>query len=127
MSQFEQLVEATLSGLPSQVPGPGGAVAVLKDGHLVRQHVWGYANIDERLPMTADTIMPICSITKQMLCALVVDLQQNPTATMRAKGCVAEQFTQQLCNVLGSQLTKGTGLTVDHLATIIPVFATIGP
>lgn len=51
--------------VPATFRVPGGAAAVLKDGQVVAQHVWGYANLDSRDLMASSTIFPICSISKQ--------------------------------------------------------------
>ncbi|KAJ5893709.1 beta-lactamase/transpeptidase-like protein [Penicillium taxi] len=95
--------------------GPGGAAAVIKDGELIAQRVWGHADMDQRIAMTPEIQMPICSITKQFMCALLQDLKRNPTAAMTAKGNTEEQFTESFNAVLDPQLTRDTGLTLDNL------------
>ncbi|KAK0829060.1 hypothetical protein LTR73_004694 [Friedmanniomyces endolithicus] len=76
MSSTES-IKRTLESVPSKFRGPGGAVAVVKDGELAGQHVWGYANLDTRIPITPTTIFPICSISKQMVCLVLTDLLQS--------------------------------------------------
>ncbi|CAH0014435.1 unnamed protein product [Clonostachys rhizophaga] len=115
MSDLEHLAYETLRALPNGYPGPGGAAAVLKDGKVIGQHVWGFADMHEKIPMTADTLMPICSISKQMFCALVVDLQRKPTPPMATNGDVMEQFNQRLTELLNPQMTQGRTLIIDHL------------
>ncbi|KAI0485162.1 beta-lactamase/transpeptidase-like protein [Xylariaceae sp. FL0804] len=64
---------------------PGGAIAVLRDGEVLARRVWGFADLARGVPMTPETQMPICSISKQMLCLAMVDLSRRPTpAMMRA-------------------------------------------
>ncbi|RAL17729.1 beta-lactamase/transpeptidase-like protein [Aspergillus homomorphus CBS 101889] len=77
MCLTQQVVQNVLNQLPSIYRGPGGAVAVLEDGKLLSQHVWGYADIDQRIPMTPETPMPICSITKQMVCMCLRTLERQ--------------------------------------------------
>ncbi|KAH8797371.1 beta-lactamase/transpeptidase-like protein [Xylogone sp. PMI_703] len=112
----EQTVHNALESIPRRFRGPGGAVAVVGDGQLLGQCVWGYANIDLKIPMTIQTRLPICSITKQMLCALVIDLERRPTSTIIANGGdVRKQLSTKLTEVLGSEKTQKYGLTIDHL------------
>jgi len=92
--------------------GPGGAVAVLKDGELVGQHVWGYADLERRIPMTCETLMPICSLTKQMLCALLIDLGHDGEGHSKA---FVNQLADKLDQVLQSGVGRDTGLTIRHL------------
>ncbi len=63
-----------LAALPRAYPGPGGAVAVLRDGEVLARHAWGYANAERRLAFTPRTLFRMCSITKQFTCAAVLDV-----------------------------------------------------
>lgn len=115
MTTSESISQLLLE-VPSLHRGPGGAVAVLRDGELVGQQVWGYADLEQRVPMTADTIMPICSITKQMLCGLLTDLERTPTPAMAAhQDAPAKQMSDQLARLLKPELLRDTGLTLRHL------------
>ena len=71
---LDQAVEA----LPGRYPGPGGAVAVVKDGVPIVRHGWGFANLETRQPFTPTTLTPICSITKQFTCATLLSVAPNP-------------------------------------------------
>lgn len=115
MSVPDQKVNEILQTVSGLCRGPGGAVAVLKEGNVVGQHVWGFADINKRIPMKAQTQMPVCSITKQMLCALLLDLERNPTPAIAAKGSVREQLSAQLKHFLRPELTGQGGPTIDHL------------
>lgn len=95
--------------------GPGGGLAVLKDGECIAQHVWGYADMDRKVPMTAGTLMPICSISKQMFCAVLLDLEKNPPPELAANGSFKEQLTKELHQELRPEVAKDTELTIDHL------------
>ncbi len=66
-------IDAVLDSLPGKYTGPGGAIAILRDGAVVAQRTWGYADLDRRLPFTPQTLSLICSITKQFTCALLLD------------------------------------------------------
>lgn len=115
MTLDQNSVQEILDSVALRYRGPGGAVAVLKDGELVGQRVWGYADMNEQIPLTAETLMPICSITKQFVCALLLDLYRNPTPAMDAKGDVRKQMTDQLSELLRPEIVQGTGLTIEHL------------
>ncbi|OCP00483.1 MULTISPECIES: D-aminopeptidase [unclassified Ensifer] len=71
-------LERALAALPQDYPGPGGVAGVVKDGEVVMQRAWGYADLTARKPMTAATRMPICSITKQLTCAVLLDAVGEP-------------------------------------------------
>ena len=115
MSADQQTIQNVLDSIALRYRGPGGAVAVLKDGELIGQRVWGYADIDQRIPLTPQIQMPICSITKQFVCALLVDLQRNPTPAMKAEGDISKQFSEKLNELLRPEITQGSKLTLDNL------------
>ena len=71
-------LKATVQSLPERVKGPGGVVGVVKGGEVVLRHAWGFADLDRRVPMAADTLIPICSISKQFTCAALLDVVGDP-------------------------------------------------
>lgn len=111
MQSVQQILEAT----SARYRGPGGAVAVVKDGELLGQHVWGYADMDKRILMEPTTMMPICSISKQMLCAVLLDLERNPPPAVASRGPVREQLQNKLREMLPPGLCESSGLTIQHL------------
>lgn len=88
---------------------------MLQDGEVITQKIWGYANMDKRTPINSKTLMPICSISKQIVCALLFDLEENPPLDIAAKGTFTECMEEALRKMLPESLTKDTGLTVRHL------------
>jgi D-aminopeptidase len=72
-------LERALEDLPRRYPGPGGAVAVLREGAVLAHHAWGFANAERRIPFTPKTLFRMCSITKQFTCALVLDAFPDPS------------------------------------------------
>jgi D-aminopeptidase len=66
-------LDQVLKTLPRTYPGPGGAVAVLKEGEVLVRHAWGYANAERRIAFTPRSLFRMCSITKQFTCAAVLD------------------------------------------------------
>jgi D-aminopeptidase len=73
-------LDRVIEGLPRAYQGPGGAVAVLREGEVLARHAWGWANAELRIACTPRTLFRQCSITKQFTCALVLDAFPDPTA-----------------------------------------------
>ncbi|MBT9245890.1 D-aminopeptidase [Gemmobacter fulvus] len=73
-------LDSALDLLPDQYRGPGGVAGVVHEGRVIARRAWGHADMAARLPMTATRRMPICSISKQMTCALLLDLFSTPEA-----------------------------------------------
>ena len=73
-------LDSLVEGLPRTYAGPGGAIAVLRDGEILIRHTWGWANAERRIPFTPRTLFRMCSITKQFTCGLVLDAFADPTA-----------------------------------------------
>jgi len=66
-------LDHAIAALVRAYPGPGGAVAVLREGEVLARHAWGYANAERRIDFTPKSLFRVCSITKQFTCALVLD------------------------------------------------------
>ncbi len=73
-------LDRAIEALPRNHPGPGGAVAVLRDGEVLVRHAWGWANAERRLAFTPRTLFRMCSITKQFTCGLALDAFPDPSA-----------------------------------------------
>ncbi|KAJ5433315.1 D-aminopeptidase [Penicillium daleae] len=113
MSVQKQTIEEIINVIPLRYRGPGGALAVIKNGEVISQRVWGYADQSRRIPVDPSTQFPICSITKQFVCGLMMDLHRNPTPTMAAKGDVQSQFIEKLHELL--PMAREKGLTLQNL------------
>jgi D-aminopeptidase len=72
-------LDNALAALPHRYIGPGGAVAVLRDGEVLARHCWGWADAERRIPFTPFTMSLICSISKQFTCGLLLDQFPDPT------------------------------------------------
>ena len=72
-------LDRAIETLPRAYPGPGGAVAVLRDGEILVRHAWGWANAERRIPFTPRTLFRMCSITKQFTCGVVLDAFPDPS------------------------------------------------
>ncbi|AWD22165.1 D-aminopeptidase [Fuscovulum blasticum] len=71
-------LDHALNLLPGQHRGPAGVAGVVKDGQVIARRAWGFADMYRHLPMTTQTRLPICSISKHMTCALLLDLFDDP-------------------------------------------------
>ncbi len=72
-------LDRAIAAIPRAYPGPGGAVAVLRNGETLARHTWGWANAERRIPFTPRTLFRMCSITKQFTCATLLDTYPDPT------------------------------------------------
>ncbi|WP_319530152.1 D-aminopeptidase [uncultured Cohaesibacter sp.] len=61
-----------LDDLPNRFRGPGGVAGVVKDGEVIAARAWGYSDLASRRKMTVGTRLPICSISKQFTCAVLL-------------------------------------------------------
>ena len=89
--------------LPQRFRGPGGVAGVVRDGQVVARRAWGHADMGARLGMTAATRLPICSVSKQFTCALLLDQVASPETLDPFVAEYLPQFT-------------GPVPTVQHLA-----------
>jgi D-aminopeptidase len=66
-------LDAVVEALPHRYAGPGGAIAVIKDGEVLVRNAWGWANAERRIPFTPRTLFRMCSVTKQFTCGLALE------------------------------------------------------
>lgn len=110
-------IQQILQSVSGSHRGTGGAIAVLQNGEVIGKRVWGYADIDRRIKMTAETVMPICSITKQMLCAVRISLEQESVSKDTAgEKSFGEKLSERLEQTLSIVGIKNSGLTISHLS-----------
>ena len=53
---------------------PGVSLAVVQDGRVVKQQAYGFADLEQKVPVTPDTVFEIGSITKQFVAAALMTL-----------------------------------------------------
>ena len=75
---FERYVEALRR--IAHVPGISGVI--LRDGRPIWQRGFGYANVDGRVPATADTLYDIASLTKTFTSTLLLQCVERGTLSL---------------------------------------------
>ena len=73
IARFEQQVEAHRKAITI----PGLSVAVLQDGEILTARGFGYADVDKKIPASADTLYHLASITKTFTAILVWQLVEQ--------------------------------------------------
>lgn len=71
-------LDAALDALPKRFPGPGGVAGVMQAGRVIAARAWGHANVDTGVPMSRGTRLPICSISKQFTCQVLLATVGEP-------------------------------------------------
>ncbi len=71
-------IEKLAGNLNRQTRGPGGVIGVMHEGRVVLRHAWGHADPKAHRAMTTGTRLPICSISKQFTCGVLIDLVADP-------------------------------------------------
>lgn len=104
LSRSEQ-VDALFADFTAGVQ-PGAAVMVIEDGEVVHRAGYGYANLEERTPIDADTAFRLASVSKQFTAMAVMLLAEE--------GRLA--FDDPVSRYL-PQLSPYSGVTVRHLMT----------
>jgi D-aminopeptidase len=98
-------LQQALDILPVRFKGPGGVAGVVKDGYVLARQAWGYADLATGKALTTSQRMPICSISKQFTCGVLLDTVGDPT---RLDGRLADFFpdfesrlpsVENLCNM----------------------------
>jgi len=72
----EKLVDSIFEEA-TQGDSPGAAVLAAKDGKILYQKGFGFANLEEPIPVTPETKFRIGSITKQFTAAAILKLQED--------------------------------------------------
>src|SRR5688572_2556787 len=70
---FERQVEADRNALKI----PGLSIAVMQDGEVLSARGFGFADVERRIPATADTVYHLASVTKTFTAILVLQLVEQ--------------------------------------------------
>ena len=86
---------------------PGLALAIVKDGKVVKAQGYGYADLDRKVPVTPDTVLKIASVSKQFIATGIMLLVQ------RGKLSVGDPVSKHI----GDAPAAWKGITIRHLLT----------
>jgi CubicO group peptidase (beta-lactamase class C family) len=104
-----QLV-SELNGLLSPrfpVEGPGAAVVVVKDGHVIFRKGYGMANLELKTPMQPDMVFEIGSVTKQFTSTAILILTDQGKLSL----------DDDLHKYLPDYPDKGAKISIENLLT----------
>lgn len=74
---LERQIDAIVTAQLREQFVPGAQVAIAEDGRVVYTKGYGYRDIDDRLPVDAQTAFAIGSVTKQFTASAIMMLQQE--------------------------------------------------
>ncbi|HVT12890.1 MAG TPA: serine hydrolase [Fimbriimonadaceae bacterium] len=77
LGQNAKKIDDFVAGLMAKRGVPGLSLAVVKDGKMAYQKGYGFADLENRVPATPDTVYEIGSITKPFTAAVVLQLVQE--------------------------------------------------
>jgi CubicO group peptidase (beta-lactamase class C family) len=95
---------------------PGLALVVIKNGEVVKMKGYGIANLEHDVPVTADTVFELASVTKQFTATAIMRLVE--------KGKV--KLDDPIVQYLPGSPSKWNGVTVRHLLTHTGGMAALG-
>src|SRR5262249_32190795 len=81
------------------------AVSVVKDGRLIMARGYGYADLENSVPATAETVYRLGSITKQFTSMAVMQLAEQGRLSL----------DDELTKFLPDYPTQGNKVTIRHL------------
>ncbi|MEM9179728.1 MAG: serine hydrolase domain-containing protein [Pseudomonadota bacterium] len=73
IAAIDALIEARLSELRI----PGAALVLVEDGRIVHARGYGYANLEDRTPVTSKTIFAIGSVSKSLVANVILQMQDE--------------------------------------------------
>lgn len=85
---------------------PGAAVLISKDGHILYKKAYGYANLENEVPLDTDMKFRIGSTTKQFTAAAILKLQEQGLLNVNDK--VSKYIPE---------LPRGNEVTIHQLIT----------
>ena len=105
MPSFDELVSNTFKSVQTGVTS-GVSVLVSKNGEIMYEKGFGYADIGNKVPVTTDTKFRIGSITKQFIASAILKLQEE------GKISVTDKLSKFV-----PDFPRGDEVTIHHLLT----------
>lgn len=99
---------------------PGISVAIVQDQDIIFKKGYGYANMDKKIPMKAETIFSICSISKLFTSIAVMKLWEqgllrldDSLQALLPDYKIQQQYKQSVPITVHSMLTHSSGIIRD--------------
>jgi CubicO group peptidase (beta-lactamase class C family) len=96
---------------------PGISVAIVQDQELIFSKGYGYADVEKKIPMTAETICSICSISKLFTSVAVMQLWEqgkirldDSIKALLPRFNMKQQYSETVPITVRSLLTHSSGL-----------------
>jgi CubicO group peptidase (beta-lactamase class C family) len=105
MPTKEEMVDAYLNFITKEAY-PGAAVLISKNGHILYKKAYGYANLENEVPLDTDMKFRIGSTTKQFTAAAILKLQEQGLLNINDK---VSQYIPEL--------PRGNEVTIHQLIT----------
>lgn len=87
--------------------GPGAAVLVAKNGEIIYKKAFGMANLEYDIPMAADNVFRIGSITKQFTAVAILQLMEKGKLNLQ----------DEITKFIPDYPTQGNKITIENLLT----------
>lgn len=96
---------------------PGAAVALVRDGEVVWSKGYGFANVNDERPVTADTPFMIASVSKAVMGVALMHAVENNTVALDADINDYLDFTVKNPRLATLSEQGDSSITLRHLAT----------
>jgi CubicO group peptidase (beta-lactamase class C family) len=115
-------VDGLFAAEPIRASAPGFAIAVVTNGGMVVSKGYGLANVETRIPATADTLFQIGSVTKTLTAMAVLSATGSDSGVSLASavGTLITGLTPCLQQLTLAQLLSHTGGLIDEPAEFGP-------
>jgi CubicO group peptidase (beta-lactamase class C family) len=76
-AELEAFIDGVVAAHMREYQTPGVSVSVVRNGHVLFAKGYGYADVDKRIPVNADTIFRIGSVSKTYIWTLLMILKER--------------------------------------------------
>ncbi len=114
-------VDAAAAIALREIHAAGLSIAVVRHGQLVLAKGFGYADLSERVPVSADTVFRLASITKEFTAAALLHLQEEGELSLDDRmGDFLPNYPAAVRRITIRDLLSHTSGLSD--AAVIPIF-----
>ena len=76
-SQTKDTIDKYIEKAMAENHIPGAAVAVIRNGKIIKEGYYGFANLEDSTPVTNQSVFEIADMSNQFTCAAILLLQQD--------------------------------------------------